>query len=183
MSIATDITRLQGAKNDIGTAIAAKGVTVPSGTKLDGMATLIGQISELPSEIAEMIYGTFTPASDVSSYTATHDFGVIPKGAVLWTEDFGGESEVATGAIHVLCYIGLPYYFKDTNGNMLSTTNTTVIGYTYLNTNGNRGDTVNLADATSTTYVYPMTTTLRFAAQASSIVFKAGKKYEYIIFK
>lgn len=44
MSIKTEITRLQSAKAAIGTAIAKKGVTVPSGTKLDGMAALIGSI-------------------------------------------------------------------------------------------------------------------------------------------
>lgn len=44
MSIASELTRLQNAKNAITSAIAQKGVTVPSGTKLDGMAALIGQI-------------------------------------------------------------------------------------------------------------------------------------------
>lgn len=45
MSIQSEIDRLTAAKSDIGTAIAAKGVTVPAGTGLDGMAALIGQIS------------------------------------------------------------------------------------------------------------------------------------------
>ena len=45
MSISSEISRISGAKSAIGTAISGKGVTVPSGTKLDGMATLIGQIS------------------------------------------------------------------------------------------------------------------------------------------
>lgn len=45
MSIATEITRLQTAKADIASAIADKGVTVPYGTKLDGMSVLIDQIS------------------------------------------------------------------------------------------------------------------------------------------
>ena len=44
MSIETELTRLQGAKSDIATAIAAKGVTVPSSTLLDGYASLIAQI-------------------------------------------------------------------------------------------------------------------------------------------
>lgn len=45
MSIATEITRLQTAKADLKTAIEAKGVTVPSATKLGGYADLVGQIS------------------------------------------------------------------------------------------------------------------------------------------
>ena len=44
MSISSEVTRLGNAKTAIVSAIADKGVTVPSGTKLDGMATLIGQI-------------------------------------------------------------------------------------------------------------------------------------------
>ena len=45
MSVQSEITRLENAKNSISTAITNKGVTVPSGTKLDGMATLIDSIS------------------------------------------------------------------------------------------------------------------------------------------
>lgn len=44
MSVQSEITRLETAKSDIATAITNKGVTVPSGTKLDGMAALIGSI-------------------------------------------------------------------------------------------------------------------------------------------
>ena len=45
MSIKTEITRLQNAKASIKTAIEGKGVTVPDGTKLDGMAALVDSIS------------------------------------------------------------------------------------------------------------------------------------------
>lgn len=44
MSIATEITRLQTAKADLKTAIEAKGVTVPSATKLGGYANLVESI-------------------------------------------------------------------------------------------------------------------------------------------
>ena len=44
MSIQSEVTRLSGAKTSIASAIANKGVTVPSGTKLDGMSTLIEAI-------------------------------------------------------------------------------------------------------------------------------------------
>jgi len=44
MSIATEITRLQGAKASLKTSIEAKGVTVPSATKLDGYASLVDAI-------------------------------------------------------------------------------------------------------------------------------------------
>lgn len=44
MSIASEIQRLQGAKDDIKTAIQAKGVTVPASAKLDTYDTYIAQI-------------------------------------------------------------------------------------------------------------------------------------------
>jgi hypothetical protein len=44
MSIQSEINRITTAKNDIATAIANKGVAVPSGTKIDGMAGLIAGI-------------------------------------------------------------------------------------------------------------------------------------------
>lgn len=44
MSVQSEIDRIAGAKSDISMAIMNKGVTVPSGTKLDGMAALIGSI-------------------------------------------------------------------------------------------------------------------------------------------
>lgn len=45
MSIKTEITRLQNAKTAIATAIKNKGVSVPTGTKLDEMGSLINNIS------------------------------------------------------------------------------------------------------------------------------------------
>lgn len=56
MSVQEQITRISGAKTSIAEAIAAKGVSVPSGTKIDGMAPLIANISEgeeLDAELAE----------------------------------------------------------------------------------------------------------------------------------
>ena len=44
MSIQTELTRLTNAKAAIQTAIERKGVTVPDGTLLDGMAALIESI-------------------------------------------------------------------------------------------------------------------------------------------
>ena len=45
MSIQTELTRITNAKAAIQTAIEGKGVTVPEGTKLDGLAALVEAIS------------------------------------------------------------------------------------------------------------------------------------------
>ena len=47
MSVASEITRLQQAKEDIKTSIEGKGVTVPSATTLDGYSDLADQLLPL----------------------------------------------------------------------------------------------------------------------------------------
>ena len=44
MSIANELSRIQQAKSDLATSIAAKGVTVPAATTIDGYAALVDQI-------------------------------------------------------------------------------------------------------------------------------------------
>ena len=64
MSIQTELTRITNAKAAIKTAIEGKGVTVPDGTLLDGMASLIESIAAGGGGV---ITATFTVAADSSS--------------------------------------------------------------------------------------------------------------------
>lgn len=85
MSIKTEITRLQNAKASIKTAIEGKGVTVPDGTKLDGMAALVDSISSGGGSSSEtwvlnvsgVLTSTFTGISFVSN---GETFSSITKG-------------------------------------------------------------------------------------------------------
>ena len=63
MSIQTELTRITNAKSAIKTAIEGKGITVPDGTLLDGMAALIESI-EAGGGAENVAYGSYTPASD-----------------------------------------------------------------------------------------------------------------------
>ena len=63
MSTANEITRLGNAKSAIAAAIANKGVTVPSATKLDGMAAFIGQIQQGGTSV-EKYTGTIKSLGD-----------------------------------------------------------------------------------------------------------------------
>ena len=67
MSIQTELTRITNAKAAIKTAIEGKGVTVPSGTLLDGMASLIESIQAGGGGGTGSGYatGTYTVASDI----------------------------------------------------------------------------------------------------------------------
>lgn len=86
MSVQSEITRLADAKSAIATAIAGKGVTVPDGTKLDGMAALIGSIAN-QAELESITVKT--PPSKLE-YAAGETFD--PTGMVLTV--FVGEIEV-----------------------------------------------------------------------------------------
>lgn len=68
MSIQTELTRLTNAKAAIQTAIEGKGVTVPSGTLLDGMAALIESIEaggiDLGQYFTDIAVASIIPAED-----------------------------------------------------------------------------------------------------------------------
>ena len=61
MSIQTELTRITNAKAAVKAAIEGKGVTVPDGTLLDGMASLIESIE---SGVSGVWCGSVTPVSD-----------------------------------------------------------------------------------------------------------------------
>ena len=98
MSIATEISRIKSAKSAIAAAIAGKGVTVPDGTMLDGMASLIESIeagggdadfSSLVDATA-CVSGTITPSSDTSHLFIDDDFSkvyTVPRLCIIFSED------------------------------------------------------------------------------------------------
>ena len=77
MSIQTELTRIINAKAAIKTAIEGKGVTVPDGTMLDGMAALIEAIQA--GGTIKLFSGTITPSKDIVNITIEHNMGRVPK--------------------------------------------------------------------------------------------------------
>ena len=86
MSIQTEITRLEAGKAAIKTAIEGKGVTVPDGTLLDGMASLIESIQtggggKLFNRNWEI--GSLTPSEDITSeYTINFENNYSGQGSI-----------------------------------------------------------------------------------------------------
>lgn len=89
MSIQTELTRITNAKAAVKAAIEGKGVTVPEGTKLDGLAALVESIEagggvELQyNRLYPAATGTFTPAGRTqvvvgSPLIIEHNAGIIP---------------------------------------------------------------------------------------------------------
>ena len=96
MSVQSEITRIESAKTAIATAIEGKGVTVPDGTLLDGMAPLIESIeaggvnynstivegSFTLSERTEILEQSF-PTTD--AFIIEHNSGFVPRAVFLYT--------------------------------------------------------------------------------------------------
>lgn len=99
MSVQSEIARLQNAKSAIKTAIEGKGVTVPDGTLMDGMASLIESIEAGGGGGGNIVAGTYTPAStQTNRVTVTHNLGKEPTG-VLFAKY---HDDINTGADTVL---------------------------------------------------------------------------------
>ena len=82
MSISAQIARLEKAKADISAAIATKGVAVPNGTKLDGMAALIAKIST--EDDKSRIIATVESGSTVTCTNGTVTLTAISNGVVTF---------------------------------------------------------------------------------------------------
>lgn len=82
MSIASEISRLQGAKADIKTAIEGKGVTVPSATKLDDYANYIDGIPQgtTPTGTKQIsVTSNGTQTENVSGYASAQLNVAVPN--------------------------------------------------------------------------------------------------------
>ena len=117
MSVQSEITRLENAKNSISTAITNKGVTVPSGTKLDGMAVLIGSIESGGSNLQTKAVTYTANGTD----TITPDDGYDGLSSVDVTVDVSGGGGGAKEP-----YIEETY---DANGNLIDAN---LVGYTTI---------------------------------------------------
>ena len=98
MSIQTDLTRITNAKAAIKTAIEGKGVTVPDGTLLDGMASLIESIevggggsfdlSNFMQNITDVISFSFTPTRNGDGYMINKpSTNSIPRMGFVYADD------------------------------------------------------------------------------------------------
>ena len=86
MSIQTELTRIINARAAIKTAVEGKGVTVPDGTLLDGMASLIESIQAGGG--GEVAYGTITPADmTAAQLEIEHGLGVVPGFVMICAAD------------------------------------------------------------------------------------------------
>ena len=107
MSIQTELTRLTNAKAAIKTAIESKGVTVPDGTLLDGMAALIESIEAGGAPSLQSKSVTYTSNGTA---TITPDAGYDGLSSVDVTVDVsGGGGATIPGIVELFTTSGLRY--------------------------------------------------------------------------
>lgn len=95
-NIETKINRISAAKEAISAAIAGKGVTVPDGTLIDGMAALIESIEAGGGGVSGITYGIYIPSVTGSLNKIEHGLGVVPK---LFAICAGGRSIDSSGRL------------------------------------------------------------------------------------
>ena len=120
MSIQTELTRLTNAKAAIKAAIEGKGVTVPDGTMLDGMAALIESIEAGGGGGFQVALGTFTPAetkalNSLPPVSIEHNAGFTPDVFIFYKASTGtyglisisakGDILWGDGSTNYQCYV------------------------------------------------------------------------------
>ena len=112
MSIATEIQRLQTAKNALKTAISAKGVEVPSSATLDTYYSYVQQISQGPT----LQWVTFNSNDDISGLNV---YGIKGLADDLANNSFGGDITFTANRTTVDCLISSCYsHTYDYNDNV-----------------------------------------------------------------
>lgn len=108
MSISSEIRRISNAKTAIAESIANKGVTVPGGTKIDGMATLIDSIPEtngMPIDVP-----TAAEMESILSNATAQTIGIIYKYTGTTTDKY------INGNLYTVEQSGSAYVFVGLNG-------------------------------------------------------------------
>ena len=119
MSIASEITRLQGVKSDILTAIADKGVTVPEGSALDDCPNLIASISSSEPQVPDTYKELLWVTSDFKENGGNASYVNLGTGYNTYTYKF--ELVDLTDVIKYMIdnnYTRDLYMFGMTNGNI-----------------------------------------------------------------
>ena len=155
MSIQTELTRITNAKTAIKTAIEGKGVTVPDGTLLDGMAALIESIEAGGG--AGFATGTLTfnkSQSTISNLTVTHSLGFVPD-HILWfiieTEAKSSNALYANNRPVSFEYISQEAYLINCNPNVGSNASATnILNYNII-TSGDHLNIINDAGSNEET--------------------------------
>lgn len=154
MSVADEILRLQNDSSAIASAIAAKGVTVPSGSGYDDYATLIGNISTTPSLQNKTVAPT-TSQQSVSADNGYDGLGTVTVSAVTSAIDSDIQAGNIKSGVNIL---GVTGTYAGSSGATL----TPLAGDYPVVGNGGLGGGGNSLTSTGISVTIPVTGTYRF---------------------
>ena len=175
MSIQTELTRITNAKAAIVAAVEGKGVTVPDGTLLDGMASLIESIeagggSSSTDSYSAFATGTFTPTENstevvINTGIPFDSYNHLSQFLMIWREP---DMTAVSGF-----YIGIIRAMSKTN----SGTNMGIIVGSISGTNG----AVQLKKTNSSYPTIGDSVWSITGISPTSISFKGGKSYRWLL--
>ena len=192
MSVQTELTRITNAKAAVKAAIEGKGVTVPDGMLLDGMAPLIESIeagggsfdlSNFLQNITDVISFSFTPTRDGGSYNISKpSTNSIPRMGFVYADDISYAYNKS-----ILCfwlYTAVDPYTDVSSGANLQvhfyTIDTSRIGTrinnAFLLTNGRQDGCLESSSGLDNIYIKSQTTSNNKAE------FQAGLQYNGFVF-
>ena len=87
MSIQSEVSRIDGAKGALKTAIEGKGVAVPEDTRIDGYAALVDELQHGTGDMKASVYDPQNKAQDMFAYAD----GKAPLGVTITEDDESGE--------------------------------------------------------------------------------------------
>lgn len=174
MSIQSEITRLEAAKSAIAAAIAGKGVTVPDGTMLDGMADLIAGIEAGKSFPVDFRTGTFTFTENT-----TESFSVKVDGSYDFIRDIRYAVFYEVSDFEFKKYPKLKFGMAAFTGRDLNSSKNVLYGYTSSNYRKPMYDLSKTQIKLTKSFSEYGTLTIQ---PDSEVPFRAGTVYRWILF-
>ena len=175
MSIQTELTRITNAKAAVKAAIEGKGVTVPEGTKLDGLAALVESIEVGSGGVSgfQTASGIITLAEDTNTLDISALLGFTPLPNKAWSFSIFTNRDSAPYYKYQVMMCSIAYY-----GDTISSTGIKNYGYVayYRNSAGSKAFT---RSNFSTTYSEGVIT---LDNSSYAIKFKSGINLNYIYY-
>lgn len=113
MSIASELTALNGYILGAYDEINTKGGTVPANKNMANLASAIASISGGGGG-GSFATGAYTPSSTTTtSFTITHDLGTVPKLILFWDADY---SNNRVAQYQIICLLGMTSAFATSIG-------------------------------------------------------------------
>jgi hypothetical protein len=155
MSVQTQIDRISGAVQSALAALTEKGVTVPDGTKVDGLAALIAAIEAGGGGgNISMSFGNISPAEQTGELTISHGLGKTPNFfAVFIQNSYSGDTSSTPQSMQIILFAPKVGKYGANVGNSKGTTSKLLGTFNGSKTYDTESSSVRSGTAASSSYV------------------------------